>query len=261
MRFGSNSIVFGYSSAQKAQACRLCLEGKLSKEHVPPAAAGNQGSREWTQYFAKDGRARSTRRPTQNGFWVKTICQNCNNQVLSGLAKDYAEFVNELRAKAPIYDQAGNFIVMPPRDHRRFIRAVLGMILAIEPLDQFGTHNEDLRRYVAGFLPKLRLPFQVLAFYTRHSPLSGTIQPLHGRCHRIGPRLDLFAGEISLPPFGFVYGFDFGEYDVAELMPIGHWSYYDEGPPFIRLPSRVTVIDSINRVNDSVRFGPESGRI
>ena len=240
--------------------CHICLRpGPLTKEHVPPKAAFNGGSRYWTNLRSAHGHdARLTGREQAAGFWVKTICARCNNGPLAKWAVTYVRFVEYVMDRAPIRDQGGAGLFVPPANHVAFARAIASMILAIET-DDLAVRQEDLRRFAHGDLDSFVPPFSVKAFYVPNSARAGTIQPLHGRVDTFAPGYRLFAGEISLPPFGFVYGYDFGPgYHADRLADITHWFHYPSIEPLVRLPSRLTVIDTINRAAGP-RTGPETG--
>lgn len=73
--------------------CRICGKyGALTDDHVPPKSCGNKGRTEFS--------IGNNKVIMQNGFHCRTICSNCNNELLGcNLDKEYKK----------VYDQIKNF--------------------------------------------------------------------------------------------------------------------------------------------------------
>ena len=73
--------------------CRICGKyGALTDDHVPPKSCGNKGR---TIFSIGENKL-----IIQNGFHCRTICSNCNNELLGcNLDKEYKR----------VYDQIKNF--------------------------------------------------------------------------------------------------------------------------------------------------------
>lgn len=259
---GSRLMVLGYSN-DCDDICRVCgARTKLTDEHVPAEAAGNNRNRYWTHSLAPPGSSdsRSVRRQYQHGFKLRTVCERCNNVVLSQVQPAYVEFVRRLIERVPIHGASGLAWFPTPERHRDFMRTVIGMMLAIEP-SWFGETHADLRSFVLGHQERVDTPFAVRAFRVPNSMYAGTVQPLHARVGTYAPDFALtLAGEISVYPFGLVYSFGQcgAAYELDELPEIGHWARYEHINPYIGLPTMPTAIDSINRLGGP-RVGPEWG--
>lgn len=74
--------------------CALCGEfGPLTREHLPPQAAGNTGAGvefQLENWLGRDADGEWTRgKPFQAGFWQPTLCRECNGRTGDLYAKEY----------------------------------------------------------------------------------------------------------------------------------------------------------------------------
>lgn len=253
-------MVMGNDDQDDITRCRICgVNGELSKEHVLPKSWHNNRNLSWSDRESHNGVIKTVRRKRQRGFTVSTVCRSCNNGPLSHHQSKFVRYINDIKNLGS-RSAVGSFIEMtPPGDHRDFLRVVVGMILAVN-IVEFGDNNPDLRKFVLGHLDKIKLPFDVYAFYAPDKEEVGTIQRLHARVDTFAKGYGLYAGEISMHPIGFVYGFNFGEhYKIEHFAHIGHWAHVDNASICLRLPVRMTGIDSLHRMSFS-RNGPEYSR-
>ena len=77
-----------------AGRCALCGEvGPLTREHLPPQAAGNTGAGvefRLENWLGRDADGEWTRgKPFQAGFWQPTLCRECNGRTGDLYAKEY----------------------------------------------------------------------------------------------------------------------------------------------------------------------------
>jgi hypothetical protein len=113
--------------------CRLCLsEGPLSKEHVPPAAAGNSGRMTVRPAldFLRDPSTEAGR-IFQNGSWTYSLCGRCNSFLGRHYVPEYVRwaklFLNEhrlwYRGMVPAYVRTAFPL--------RFFKQALAMIFSV----------------------------------------------------------------------------------------------------------------------------------
>ena len=84
--------------------CHVCLrEVKLTKEHIPPKNAFNDTNQLWDRINYDNG-VSVKKHEEQSGFWVRTLCKECNNNLY---AREYVKFVKELVLSPLIYEEKG----------------------------------------------------------------------------------------------------------------------------------------------------------
>ncbi len=232
--------------------CHVCLcEKRLTKEHVPPQSAFNDCTSLYERLVTPEGSSDSARLvKVRGGFWVRTLCKACNNDLCGPYAESYVKFARHLVDTPELFDATGRArLVSVPGDTLMIAKEVATMILAIEPAS-YAEHNHQLRRFVldpnATFLPN----FRVLAFMVPDAPQAGTITRFHARIDTLAPGYGFMGGEISGFPFGFVYACQVGPgYVTGAMTDITHWftrgNQDDRRGQSVRLFSRVTGVDSI----------------
>jgi hypothetical protein len=253
--------------------CHLCLcEGKLSAEHVPPKSAYNNTRRVWERANPRSkgldergnkiGPEQTKSEIWQGGFYVRTLCGHCNNKTGRTSAASYVRFARDLADAPRLFDpHSGRRTVRVREDTTLLARQIAVMILAIEDLG-FATKHGDLRQFALGGLASVMPPFKVLAFLVPNVSEAGAIVRSHARLDTYAPGCGLFAGEISLFPFGFVYAYKIQEaYRPGELADITHWfsqsGKIERNNAWLSAPVAVTVLDSMSCTLGSPRFGPQ----
>ncbi len=105
--------------------CRICGKyGDLTDDHVPPKSCGNKGR---TVFSIGENKL-----IIQNGFHCRTICSNCNNELLGcNLDKEYKK----------VYDQIRNFkksgLYLPRNileidvDIKKFFRGIIAHFFSV----------------------------------------------------------------------------------------------------------------------------------
>jgi len=191
--------------------CHICLRKMpLTKEHIPPKSAFNNCPQLWDYFILSDKGGGVKNKKLQNGLWVKTICQTCNNEVCSIYAKEYVYFVKDLVSSSKLFDSYGEAILTKIEyDSLYLAKEIATMILAIEPLT-FAKHNEELRRFVLNKDLVINPRFNILAFLVPNTKKAGNIARFHGRVDTYAPGYGFSGGEISWYPFGFVYASEIG---------------------------------------------------
>src|SRR5437879_297149 len=113
--------------------CHVCgREESLTREHVPPQSAFNSNTRLWERLTKPQG-ARDTAYTVVigGGFWVRTLCRNCNNRVCSPYAAAYVEFARHLVDTPTLFDATGRSrLVSIPCDTLMLAKELATMILA-----------------------------------------------------------------------------------------------------------------------------------
>jgi hypothetical protein len=135
------------------------------------------------------------------------------------------------------------------------------MILAIERTD-FGALHADLRSFARGDLRSVVPPFRVLAFLVPNRPEAGTISRAQYRTHYAQSGFAAMAGEISMFPFGVVYGFELEHrYRPAAFADITHWfsvaGSTERRSAWLETSSVTTVLDSVHCTLGNKRYYPQ----
>jgi hypothetical protein len=232
--------------------CHVCAEKKtLTREHVPPRSAFNGSDALWERLVIPCGAAESARRVHfRGGFWVKTLCKDCNERHGSKYANAYVQFVRHLLESPKLFDASASArLVRVPFDTLMLAKEIATMILAIEPVT-YGDHCPGLRRFVLDetltFLPN----FRILSFLVPDVPQAGTITRFHARAATFARGYGFIGGEISMFPFGFVYAAEIGQgYLLNGLTDVTRWFSTDNMKSrledVVSLHCRITGVDSI----------------
>lgn len=270
-----SGLAFLYYNAplEPEHHCHLCLhKARLTKEHVPPEAAFNGMRRIWERFnphtkgIDDDGKLKGPPQTVadlwQGGFYVRTLCSECNSRTGHASAKAYVEFVRSLAEAPRLFEPTlGQRTVRVRPDPLLIARQIAVMILAVENFPFARLHNE-FRLFARGELAEVVPPFRVFAFIVPDHPKAGTIVRSHGRLDGFGQGFGAIGGEISLFPFGFVYANELGPgYQASELADITHWfsnAYPSEREnAWVSMPQRLTVLDSMHGALGNPRRGPQ----
>jgi hypothetical protein len=271
-------IVFLFSNqaaGKRENRCHLCLrKRKLSKEHVPPQSAFNDARATWERFNPTSGsldeRGEWHGPPqtipmfSRGGFYVNTLCSECNNSTGGTSAQAYVRFVRSLSSRKPLLNASGNRrIVTVNEDPSLIARQLAVMLLAVEDV-RFAQKHESFRLFAFGKRERVTPPFKFYAFLVPKKPNAGTIVPFHARVPSFAPGWGATAGEISQFPFGFVYADKLEEkYRPETLGDITAW-FSDpptEGGVILSTVSRLTVLDSMHCCLGNPRRAPQVERI
>lgn len=191
--------------------CRLC--GKidaLTKEHVPPRAAGNEGVvvvhslEEWLRQ--SHGELSGGQR-LQGGVWTVALCASCNSKTGSWYGDEYRRWVGrawgvlmhlplaELDAKAHTEQVHAQFLDVDPG---LFVRQVLSLMCTLSgPWDLAGRHPEIramiLDRQTGPLPPGLSLSLTLFAGPTGRVAGPSLVVDLDGQRWR-------WVLELAFPP-------------------------------------------------------------
>jgi hypothetical protein len=128
----------GHPRGNKHGTCGLCgFEGKLSKTHVPPRAAGNIGQARPAVLYFDERRGESTigfGRATDGGMWGWWLCTNCNGHT-ERWEPEFRRWSSEIsRAihghRAPAWKRLSAQI--PDADPGAFARVLWGWMFALD---------------------------------------------------------------------------------------------------------------------------------
>ena len=271
---GSELVFLYYNPPLEPEhCCHLCLRNRrLTKEHVPPEAAFNGARRLWERFNPHTkgvddagkmkGPPQTVADLWQGGFYVRTLCAECNSRTGHASAKAYVEFVRSLAEAPRLFEpKLGRRTIRVRPDSLLIARQIAVMILAVENLPFARLHNE-FRLFARGELLTAVPPFRVYGFLVPDHPEAGTIVRSHGRLDGSGGGLEAIGGEISLFPFGFVYANQLGHsYRAKELADITHWftaAHEDEREnAWVSMPQLLTVLDSMHAALGNPRRGPQ----
>lgn len=126
--------------------CRICQKfGRLTKEHVPPASAFNEGP--YREYYVDHVNQAellqwTSKEINANGIWVFSLCKPCNNKTGKAYAPAYAAFVQSFTdiAKA---DNANKDVEIEIKNlfPARVVKQVVSMVLSTSNPDSFRRHE------------------------------------------------------------------------------------------------------------------------
>ena len=149
----SNVITLPYIPDEEARKdnllyCHVCLKKKkLTEEHIPPEKAFNEHDKLWEKLVFDDKPIRARRINIKGGFWVKTLCSDCNNNIGSPYAKEYVKFVKDLVSSPQLFDSKGSACLFNINSDTLLIaKEVAIMILASEPIS-FARGKTELREF------------------------------------------------------------------------------------------------------------------
>jgi hypothetical protein len=253
------------------ERCHLCLNvAKLTREHVPPESAFNGSRRAWERFNPRTkgidtetGRLKGPQQTVmdvwQGGFYVRTLCSDCNSRTGHVSASAYVRFVQTLAEAPRLFEpRHGQRAVRVRPDTLLIARQIAVMILAVEGVE-FAKISNEFRLFARGEIPSTVPPFRVFGFLVPDHRMAGTIIRTHAR---IGNSFNAIGGEISMFPFGFVYATELGRgYKEKELADITHWfsnsRLADRQNTWVNLPQRLTVLDSMHAALGNPRRGPQ----
>lgn len=137
--------------------CNICGRvGLLTYDHIPPKCCGNIGRVRYNPMFEGVPTENRYHTESQNGFKFRSICENCNNNVLG---EKYDPVMKEYYDGIESYVYAK--ITLPPVVSinikiNRLCRTICGHMLAIKTAyEDKNTMDVQLREYV---LDEARLP-------------------------------------------------------------------------------------------------------
>ena len=205
------------------KACRICGKvTKLSYEHVPPKAVGNDGKVEMLgmdAWLAREGPEADKLRGTisQRGSGAYSLCRECNSRAGELYVPEFlqwhnvgADVINQQDLTA-LDSQMENIAVdleIEKVRPGRFMKQVVTMLLAIAP-GGFAKANPELAEYALkpeklGLPPRYKI---YLALY------AGPLARFDGGAVRVsaGPEgvgSNVLILEIAYPPFAYVLAID-----------------------------------------------------
>lgn len=143
--------VWRKSNSNDHSTCNICeSRTTLTRDHVPPRCCSNSGIIRYRKLFDENFFPSKQPRHSQSGIHFKTICSNCNNELLGksldphlGLLQE--QILNKLKSVNHLTDTISVTI-----DINKICRAVVGHLLAAFPFYNNGGIEPLLRNYFAG---------------------------------------------------------------------------------------------------------------
>jgi hypothetical protein len=229
--------------------CHICgKHGRLTFEHIPPLAAGNERygkSLDISRYLQTDPSAplssmRSSKQPRGSGAYV--LCPSCNNLTGAWYVQDYATWVEQGERHRQALG-ATNSIALPFRIFPARVYKQIMSIFAATCRPEMFDANPLLRKLVLdkdtrGMPDGLRLYCYLVDRenrYSRHSGVAGVI---------VGSTIHTLA-EFAYRPFGYILTFDGTVPPDAGLFELTFFAYhgYDDYRE-LHLPLPVRSVES-----------------
>lgn len=219
--------------------CRICgVDGKLTKEHIPPQAAFNDRRTvvlSGTQLINLGPDEYPKGPVQQGGVHDYTLCSKCNNDTGSWYGNHFVgwchqgmEFLQKTQGKPTLHYL---YYVFP----LHIIKQIIVMFFSVNALG-FGKCNPELVRFVLNKNQKYLSPkYRVFVYYNisnkyRYSGVTGLLKLDKGE--------NICFSEINYPPFGYVLTYDSEPPDdrLAEITPFANYSYGEFKVLNVKLP-------------------------
>ncbi|WP_288369680.1 hypothetical protein [uncultured Algoriphagus sp.] len=188
--------------------CNICGSYKqLTKEHVPPKKAFNNGR--WTEYLYEENQwadnpliLPKNKRINQGGITFFSICGKCNNDTGRWYARSFSDFchynmdiLRRVKGRTSLY-------VPNEINPLRVIKQIITMFFAIND-NEFRIRHINLVKFILN-QDEYPLPpeYKVLAYYKVDENLRYIQESFIGN-FKSGPK-PIMITEISHPPFGFL---------------------------------------------------------
>lgn len=236
----------------KMGVCNICGQYKeLTKEHVPPRKAFNNGR--WTEILYENDNwldnplmTPHKKRIHQGGVYFFSICEKCNNNTGRYYARAYSswchysmDILRRTKGDSSLYIPNSLYPL-------RVIKQIIVMFFAINGED-FGKRHSDLIPFILN-QDQFPIPpqYNVYAYYKLDSNLRYLPESYIGNFSD-GPN-PIMVTEIGFPPFGFVLSDSTNSQKIDKrLKKITHFSYFPihEKKDFydLKLPLLPTVIN------------------
>lgn len=224
-----------------ANRCFICRRRPNdSREHLPAKAAGNFGA---VEVFYLDSTVASSpsagyRSTTFNdGFWVRRLCETCNNLIGRRYVPAYAELVKAIDGTSGIRDAGGRlFVSLPAAYPVRILKQMFAMFLAALPKlpDLAWKPMQDFVRLRDAVLP----PLAPKVYLYHNESSTGRIVPSCGFIDFTSHET-LHISEISWPPIGMVFSFQESERfrGMEDISGWGELAFGHRRPLQFTLPS------------------------
>lgn len=130
--------------------CNICrLKKNLTYDHVPPKCCGNDKSVVARRIYADELTARQVASKSLNGLKFKTICKDCNSDLLGRWDTALGEFSKQVeRVVAPslVLPECMNFNIQAGA----VLRSILGHVVASKVRDDVAATDQKIREYLLG---------------------------------------------------------------------------------------------------------------
>ena len=149
--------------------CNICgTYGKMTWDHVPPKAAYNETSAKVNTAFSGMPEENAYQKKYQNGIKFRSVCQKCNNELLSQYDTVYANFINKV---ASILDggDISNLNIEIEEDVRLLCKGIIGHFLSAKDFyDEECTVDIALRKYLLfdELSPELKIYYWIYPYKT-----------------------------------------------------------------------------------------------
>jgi hypothetical protein len=220
--------------------CRICIKRIAeSREHLPPQSTNNRGQ-VYIRFIRNDTSKGVEHKSVelQNGFWMRVLCQKCNERIGRVYGGNYGDFYKQFAAASLLFDTKDNHqIYLRDIYPLRILKQMFAMFLCIYPSAP-PPEWESLRNFVQRKEGLLPADAPRVYLYKNDSTNSRIVL----RCALIEIHTDrkpILISEISRAPVGIVFGevvddrFDYME----EITHWGRMSYKKKMNLCLSLPA------------------------
>ena len=163
------SIAYIKKKRGEMDFCNVCgTYGKMTWDHVPPKAAYNGTMIKVNTAFSGMPEENAYHKKYQNGIKFRSVCQQCNNVLLSKYDIVYADFVEKV-AKFLENCDISNSITEIEIDVNLLCKGIIGHFLSAKDFfDEKCTVDVALRRYLISneLPPELKIYYWIYPYKT-----------------------------------------------------------------------------------------------
>jgi len=129
--------------------CNICGNfGKMTWDHVPPKAAYNWNSIKVNTVFSGMPKENIYQKKYQNGIKFRSVCQKCNNELLSKYDVVYVDFVQKVAGFFEKCDMSNSNVEIEV-DVKLLCKGIIGHFLSAKDFyDEKCTVDVALRKYL-----------------------------------------------------------------------------------------------------------------
>jgi hypothetical protein len=216
------------------ELCRICRKRPaLTQEHIPPKSMGNIAATEATSLDFGQG-VRRVAEIFDEGYYLRVLCQKCNNRYGSLYNTSYSQFIRQIRLASGIKDPDGRVLIsLQGVFPLRVIKQMFVMYLCIQTRHGWPEIRDSIR--------KKNEPIPASAPYVflyKNMSSQGRISPMVGLGEAYTGRQPLIISEISYPAIGIVFC-DKRDSRFSDMYDLSEWGLYKYGNQIdtvIRLP-------------------------
>lgn len=228
--------------------CHICGKNPAdSKEHIPPKSVWNIGGVKLKHLYIDktNNRLRHIETKSHDGFFVKTICNDCNKRNGHLYVDYFKDFYFQIKDSPEITSVEDNLLISLKNVYPlRVLKQIFSMFLSIVPYEP--THKWDsIQEFVLNKDVNIPINTPRIFIYNNISKNKGRIVPFCAiGYYSIFKPIDI--SEISFPYLGIVYSFDKSDI-FRKFEEITYWGNYD-------IEDNVNIVLNLPRLETDTKY-------